>query len=84
MKWSDNSPDFAPIEMWAVIKAKLSDRDGTTKHELIAAVLNISFHDPKVQESCEKLADSMPKYIASVLVNDGRHIRYKLHPTAIS
>lgn len=73
--WPGNSPDISPIEnLWAVIKAKLRDRDTSTLPKL-EKELRTCWADFK-PETLQNLADSIPKRLKEMLKKKGNAIKY--------
>lgn len=77
LRWPGNSPDVNPIEnLWSICKAKLRDKDCTTKEKLICSIIQVWYHDPNLQALCRTLVDSMPRRVALLLKAKGGHIKY--------
>ena len=77
LKWPGNSPDINPIEnLWSIIKQRLRKCDCTTKSKLIQAIIQLWYHDTKIQENCQNLINSMPRRVQSLIKNNGGHIKY--------
>lgn len=77
LDWPGNSPDLNPIEnLWSIVKMELRKRDCTTLDKLRAAIINIWFDDPKIEEHCAKLVESMPERVNQVILNRGGHTKY--------
>jgi len=56
LDWPGNSPDLNPIEnLWAILKARLHKHDCTTRVKLVAAIIEIWFHDDEIGQMCENL-----------------------------
>ena len=75
--WPGNSPDLNPFEnLWSIIKNRLRSEDCTTKHKLVEAIIRVWYRDPKIQESCQALMNSMPKRVNELIKVRGSHIMY--------
>ena len=77
LDWPGNSPDLNPIEnLWAIVKLEARKKDCTTLEKMTQAILDIWFSDPKIEQHCSKLVDSMPKRVKEVIEKRGGHIKY--------
>lgn len=75
IKWPANSPDCNPIEnVWALIKARLRQRNITTKEGLIRAIKE-EWKSLTV-EYAKKLVESCTKRCEAVISNNGDWIPY--------
>ena len=75
MKWPAQSPDLNPIEhLWQHLKVKLQQYDTPPKgvHELWERVQRSGIPP----ETCQKLIESMPRRIQTVLEVKGGHTKY--------
>ena len=73
--WPPNSPDLSPIEnLWAVIKAKLREKNTSSLPKLAAELCNAwESLDPA---TLRQLADSLPKRLEEVLKRKGTPTKY--------
>lgn len=77
LPWPGNSPDMNPIEnLWAIVKKRLRKTNITTKTDLIATLTNIWHRDDEIKNSCQKLVESMPRRIESLIKSKGMHTKY--------
>jgi hypothetical protein len=75
LKWPSQSPDLNPIEhVWSHIKRELAGKNFRNKNELKEELVRLWKNIPK--KLLEKLIDSMPKRIRSVLKANGKHTSY--------
>lgn len=75
LDWPGNSPDLNPIEnLWRSMKVKVNAKRHSNVHDLIQ---NIKQAWIKVsQNECQRLVESMPRRIQSVLQNNGYPTKY--------
>ena len=74
--WPGNSPDLNIIEnCWCILKRKVSTLNCSSLTSLKAAITQI-WCSEITEEYCEKLADSMPDRLETVLRNNGKHTKY--------
>ena len=73
--WPSNSPDLSPIEnLWAIIKAKLRNKDTTTLEKLKVEIQKC--WDEFSPEILQNLADSVPNRLKEVIKRRGNAIKY--------
>ena len=75
LSWPSQSPDLNPVEnIWAVLKANVSNYKPTSRKELIRAIkkewkaLDLTF--------AKNLVISMQNRISLILSNEGDHLLY--------
>ncbi len=73
--WPSMSPDLNPIEhLWGILKHKVEEGKVSNIYQLRYVVMEEWKRTPV--ETCDTLANSMPKRVKVVLENNGGHTKY--------
>ena len=74
-EWPSMSPDLNPIEnLWAIMKAKVSEIGPTTIEDLISVIFDV--WNSISMTTISNLIDSMPRRLKKVLKSEGNPIDY--------
>ena len=74
--WPGNSPDLNPIEnLWNIMKNKVSGQKPTNLDDLKECIKRV-WCTEITPSMCKNLVESMPRRIAAVLQNGGKHSKY--------
>ena len=74
--WPGNSPDLNPIEnLWNILKNKVSEKKPTSLEDLKECIKRV-WCTEITPDMCKSLVESMPRRIAAVLQNGGKHSKY--------
>ena len=77
LDWPGNSTDLNLIKnLWSIIKLQLRRKDCITMVKQIKLIIECSYRDPQIQDTCKIFVVSMPKRLKIVLNCHGGLIRY--------
>lgn len=77
LDWAPSLPDMNPIEnVWAKLKQKVSQRNITTKAQLVQAIKEIWTNDQEINDMAINCIKSMPNRVAALLKSKGSWTKY--------
>lgn len=77
LDWPGNSPDMNPIEgLWNDLKDEMSKIVSTNKKDLIARLIDVWHHNPRMEELAQSYIEGMPKRVAAVIAAKGGCTKY--------